>query len=187
MKDNCTPENFKCPMCRNKLEENQEEKINTNLQMKIKELFTEEYNEKFKILQEKKLLENSLKKINIIYGNDHKEIKEGKPSNSNPDVENKHSWKMSVELQGVNDPENFIEKVHFKLHPTFKQNLIICKKAPYSFGRIGWGTFDIPITIYWNSKFKMEPLKLNHELNFSGNGFFSKKIMKFDKDLFKGN
>ena len=33
------------------------------IQMKIKELFPEEYNEKFKILQEKKLLENSFRKI----------------------------------------------------------------------------------------------------------------------------
>ena len=36
-------------------------------------------------------------------------------------------------------------------------------KGPFTFSAIGWGTFDIPITIYWKDG---SILTLEHELSF---------------------
>ena len=36
--------------------------------------------------------------------------------------------------------------------------------------RIGWGTFDIPITVYWKKHLKKEITSFDHYLNFDGNG-----------------
>ena len=46
-----------------------------------------------------------------------------------------------------------IDKVEFELHPTFKNPLKTVKGGTgkkFELGMIGWGTFDIPITIYWS-------------------------------------
>lgn len=40
---------------------------------------------------------------------------------------------MFVKLYGIIHERKFVEKVEFKLHPTFRNNLIIMKNPPYSF------------------------------------------------------
>ena len=81
----------------------------------------------------------------------------------------------------------FIEKIEFKLHPTFKNNLITIKNPPYSLARIGWGVFLIPIKIYWKEYLKLEPTELSHFLCFSQDVKSDVKLIKIDKKIVEEN
>ncbi len=53
------------------------------------------------------------------------------------------------------------------LHPTFRNPKIIIRKAPFKLTSTGWGTFEIPIKIYWNDIFGVQGFKsLEHDLSF---------------------
>lgn len=56
--------------------------------------------------------------------------------------------------------------MHFELHPTFNPKDVIVEKGPFSIKRIGWGVFNIPITIHFKGKLKLPPLKVQHYLSF---------------------
>lgn len=45
--------------------------------------------------------------------------------------------------------QKFIQKVTYGLDPTFGTTEVTVKAAPYEMTRIGWGTFDVPITIHF--------------------------------------
>jgi len=170
---------FKCPLCRESLDKEKINEIDLNLEAKIIELFPKEYLEKFKALEKSKKLNSSLFKIRIIFGNTHSLIIEG--NNKNDD--NRHKWKMFLKLEGIKDEGKFIEKVEFKLHPTFTDNLIEMKKAPFEFSRIGWGIFNIPIKIVRKPLLNLEPTELSHFFSFEQNIKSDVKIIKIDKSL----
>ena len=82
------------------------------------------------------------------------------------------------------DMENYVEKIKFKLHPSFSPSKIIIKKYPFSVERKGWGIFNIPIKIYWKYNF-IEPTKLDHFLSFDGEGEQKLFTITVDKELIK--
>ena len=56
--------------------------------------------------------------------------------------------------------------------------------APYSIGFIGWGLFEIPITVEFMFKTgRREKLELNHFLSFEGKGSWKTIEIEFDKNL----
>jgi transcription initiation factor IIF auxiliary subunit len=57
--------------------------------------------------------------------------------------DNKYEWTCFVESSSANT----INKVIFKLHPTFKVNRITVNQSPFQITRVGWGTFPIGIDI----------------------------------------
>jgi len=68
------------------------------------------------------------------------------------------------------------------LHESFAQNYISLNNPPFSVRRIGWGYFDVIITIYWKKIAKQkQPLILTHELNFTGNGQKKKFVIKIEQ------
>ena len=102
-------------------------------------------------------------KLKVIFGNDHKEIK--------GTGQNNHEWCVFVRLANKDeDISNYITKVTFELHPTFLDPIIVKTKAPFEHTAIGWGTFNIPITIKWNPGLGLEATKVEHMLSFDGNG-----------------
>lgn len=169
---------LKCPLCRVKLNREKQYEIDTNLDKKIKELFPKEYIEKYKILEYNKKLNSSLFKIRITYGNRHRLIED-----DDDEIRNNHEWKMFVKLDGIFDEKKFIEKVEFRLHPTFRDNLIVVENPPYSFARIGWGVFLIPIKIYWKDCLNLEPMEFSHFLCFNRDIKSDVKIIKIDKKI----
>ena len=65
----------------------------------------------------------------------------------------------------------FIEKVRFGLHPTFgceHRDVRANSSGTFDLTYIGWGYFDMPITIYWQKStgIAQEPTTINHTLNF---------------------
>lgn len=84
-------------------------------------------------------------KLVIEYGNSHTKIID--PSNRGTNTE---SWTCFVNLRGLEGREKeYISRVEFTLHETFSIPLVKCMHPPFKVTRLGWGTFEIPIRIYW--------------------------------------
>lgn len=101
---------------------------------------------------------------------------------------NKHKWDAfvrfpSAEFQKYN--YKFVKEVRFELHETFKNNIRIVKAkkgSPLELGTVGWGTFDIPITVTFTKESGIvDPLTINHELSFDGNGKWRRIVYNVNK------
>ena len=109
--------------------------------------------------------------MKIRVGNRHKivEPKDAKKRNI-------HSWTCFAELVDDKQMEKcaaFISKVRFELHETFKNPVRETKAkngCHFELSSVGWGYFDIPITIFWTEETGLKPLSVNHELCFDGKG-----------------
>ena len=67
--------------------------------------------------------------------------------------------------------QKYVEKVKFGLHPSFGVTEFNVKSAPFEMKRLGWGTFEIPIEIYFRRDTgRRETLKVDHMLSFEGKG-----------------
>lgn len=174
---------FKCPLCREILNKNTNYEIDKDLDNKIKESFPKEYSEKYKVLEINKKLNSCYLKIKILFGNKHKLVEKPTDSHSNPNSQNNHEWTAFVKLEKNIEENKLIEKVEFRLHHTFRNNLIEKKYPPYSFTCVGWGVFEIPIKIYWKDFLKMEPTEITHFLCFDQDIKMDCKIIKIDKNI----
>ena len=72
---------------------------------------------------------------------------------------------MFVKCLGLKT-ERFIDKVELELHETFRTPKRTLTKAPFELTMTGWGTFDIPIKIYWKKCLNLGPEELGHMLSF---------------------
>ena len=55
---------------------------------------------------------------------------------------------MFVSLNGnIEETSQYIKSVTYKLHPTFKPNVIKVTEAPYLLSRVGWGSFAVEIDV----------------------------------------
>jgi len=86
--------------------------------------------------------------------------------------DNKHIWKMFVELLDTEqeeileeDASEVIDKVTFHLHPTFSPPSITVSEPPFEISRIGWGYFEVKVTVYWKNQ-NLQPSKFRHMLSF---------------------
>lgn len=161
----------KCPLCRTVNELNSDNlQVNHEIEEKIKSKFKDDYlkrEAKIKIVRASKF------KLKIDYGNEHKQLL-GVSGNA-------HKWKVFVRIEEAeNEEDYYIEKVTFKLHPTFGQSLRTIRHSPFELEANGWGVFNIPIKIYWQPRMRKEPTKLEHYLSFNGDGEFNRIIEKFE-------
>ena len=67
-----------------------------------------------------------LKSILFSIGNTHEEVKNPKPSKSQPQTKNTHRWTMYVTLANgkAEETSKYIKSVTYHLHPTFKPSVI---------------------------------------------------------------
>jgi hypothetical protein len=171
---------LKCPMCR-KVNNKISYSVNKTVENYIKTNFPTEYASRVKALEEYLKSQEGITKIKIIYGNTHELVTNPKSSKSDKTVKNSHKWSCFVKILGQ-DSSKFIRKVQFGLHPTFGTTEIDVKSAPFQMTRIGWGTFEIPIKIFWHYEFGIkEPLELEHCLSFEGTGESKVYIFKIEK------
>jgi hypothetical protein len=77
--------------------------------------------------------------------------------------DNVHKWGLSLEPGA----EKVVQQVEYILHPTFSERHITCNAAPFSFERIGWGTFtvDVALTLKTGKK-----IQAKHPLTFDDDG-----------------
>lgn len=80
-------------------------------------------------------------------------------------------FKWEVGLKAVDDDGithvqmPFISCVEFLLHETFEKPRRFIQKAPFSIIEIGWGGFDLNISLYFTDP-SQKPISLTHDLNF---------------------
>jgi len=84
-------------------------------------------------------------------------------------------------MEGAGAASKYIEKVTFDLHPTFRKNHYEYKKEPFELLMTGWGTFEIPIKIYWKEWLKLPPAHLEHHLSFDGEGETKTYMLEYEK------
>lgn len=80
------------------------------------------------MVEEKLKFVSFCKKLKFEYGNIHKLL--------NTDESNCHEWTLFIKLLNGNI-KDFVEKVEFQLHHTFKPPNIVIKKPPFKITRLG--------------------------------------------------
>ena len=127
-------------------------------------------------------------------GNTHEEL----PQSNNKflmehrsnEKQNKHKWTAFVQFKDEYMQMNIhklIHKVTFELHPTFKPNIreIILNKhnsnKAIKVSGIGYGFFDIPITIQWRPETGLNNDVFIHELCLYGDGKWGTTNIKINK------
>lgn len=109
---------------------------------------------------------------------------------------NPHKWTVFVKDLSEEEGgklDNFVEKVVFRLHPTFSPSSVEVTSPPYAVRRVsylwelhlpikwGWGTFTIGIKVYFKNFLAKPPLEFTHHLEFSHGGSSTTHEVQFDK------
>ncbi|CAJ0746187.1 20653_t:CDS:2 [Entrophospora sp. SA101] len=97
-----------------------------------------------------------------------------------PDGYSIREWKLTI--YAINDvgakfQANFIEKVEYNLHPTFKNPTRIMKKAPFTIIEKGWGEFDMNIRLFFPDK-SIDPWNIDFDLNFQKPHYEFHRLLK---------
>jgi transcription initiation factor IIF auxiliary subunit len=88
---------------------------------------------------------------------------------------------MSILQFNKNEFEDaIIKKVIFKLHPNFHPPVVEVINWPFEVTRIGWGTFNVEITIEFQDYLHLEKMIIDHNLNFDDEICSSSKIIPID-------
>ena len=175
---------FKCPLCRKALPIMSKFLIDNNLEALIKKEFPEEYFLQEKILASVKEKEDEIKKVQLIYGNTHNLLKDGKPLRSNPSLINNHEWTFFVRTADKNmDIKKFIKKIEVILDPSFGDVTVDLRNFPFEMKGVGYGEFTLSFKIYWQSWLKMQASSIDHQLSFQPKGKSSAYVLKYDKSL----
>eukprot|EP00747_Dinoflagellata_sp_TGD_P179277 gnl/TRDRNA2_/TRDRNA2_29841_c0_seq1.p1 gnl/TRDRNA2_/TRDRNA2_29841_c0~~gnl/TRDRNA2_/TRDRNA2_29841_c0_seq1.p1 ORF type:complete len:339 (+),score=19.03 gnl/TRDRNA2_/TRDRNA2_29841_c0_seq1:67-1083(+) len=101
---------------------------------------------------------------------------------------NKHCWTMFVEpvvegsaqetprhehagkwLKARTELSRHVKSVKFQLRPYFPSDVEL-RTAPFIATRIGWGYFDVAVTITWKPALRTSPFQVDHELCFERGG-----------------
>ena len=90
-------------------------------------------------------------------------------------------WTLYLHMQEDGEPvEKYLEKVIVKLHPTFRPPVLEFKKPPFEVTRVGWGVFEIGITLYFKDYTKKLPMDITWYLSFRDGGRSKTVDLEFD-------
>mmetsp|Transcript_10536 Transcript_10536/g.43548 ORF Transcript_10536/g.43548 Transcript_10536/m.43548 type:complete len:211 (+) Transcript_10536:78-710(+) len=86
---------------------------------------------------------------------------------------NSHKWTVYLRGAGGEDVDlsHVVSKVVFGLHPSFKQPQRVIESPPYEVTEMGWGEFEITITVHFHADANEKPLELTHALKLYEDGF----------------
>ena len=184
---------MECPLCRAvpPIDTFQLE-VNEVLQNKIRELAPEPFAQRETELREQNRLWGDFTNLKVTFGNRHKLINDN-PQNLGNGIVNRHEWTMFVKFEDISlDPNKIIEKVRYGLHPTFGREYMDIQPNPdgvFEMKFIGWGTFMIPIKVFFREEIKQgllnnqQTLEMQHYLCFDGDGLWKTIILPMKKDI----
>jgi transcription initiation factor IIF auxiliary subunit len=61
-------------------------------------------------------------------------------------------------------------KVDVILDPSFEDVVLPLKSEPFQLTRVGYATFQLNFTVYFQRHLKMKPLELYHDISFDPKG-----------------
>jgi len=171
-----------CSICRADLSQFNVETQNVNVVIAglIAKMFPEPYKERVEEASDEKEDRKNIFLKNIVIGNEHVKM-EQKGSK-----ENVHKWTFYVrDLDDVNGKlTDYVERIVVDLHPTFTPNKVELKEEPFQFSRLGWGTFELGVHIFFKPGTKKGTADFNHYLSFQGTGCKRTYQVEFDKRNF---
>jgi len=175
-----------CPLCRADFPESWNPTISKSLQTTIKNKFPTQFNQRKTELATVNQLQATKLRLYFACGNRHELVTNPRKARSNPAFTNKHCWTMYVKLKTKNPRDtarNYIRKVVYGLDPSFGATEVIVKQEPFELTKKGWGTFEVPIKIYWERWMKLPPMEIDHDLSFDGNGSHKGFFVEIDNKL----
>ncbi|KAK2152836.1 hypothetical protein LSH36_316g02025 [Paralvinella palmiformis] len=81
-----------------------------------------------------------------------------------------HDWVVFVRGPEGSNIQHFVEKVVFHLHESFPKPKRVVKEPPYSVAESGYGSFNLPIEIYFKTKEEPRKIKFDYDLFLHLNG-----------------
>jgi len=171
-----TTVNKACPLCRRDLSDFDQENATADkdlekailkdhsklLGQRAEEHKTDMEEEKHKIIKK------------LIVGNDCESAGNGRDKNWK-------KWTLYLDFEGRNgESASYIEKVVVKLHPTFSPPVLEFKKPPFEVSRVGWGVFEINLTVHFKESTKKQPMDITWYLSFRDGGRHKIVDLEFD-------
>ncbi|MCO5548129.1 hypothetical protein L7F22_001587 [Adiantum nelumboides] len=75
-----------------------------------------------------------------------------------------HKWTVYVRSISNEDLGSVIKRVIFTLHPSFSNPTRLVESAPFELTEVGWGEFEIGITVVFHGDAAEKPIELYHHL-----------------------
>jgi len=75
-----------------------------------------------------------------------------------------HDWSIFVRGAEGADISHFVEKVVFLLHESFPRPRRVCKEPPYKVSETGYGSFNLPVEVYFRNKEEPRKYRLEYDL-----------------------
>jgi len=75
-----------------------------------------------------------------------------------------HDWSIFVRGAEDADVSHFVKKVVFLLHESFTRPKRVCKEPPYKVSETGYGSFSLPVEIYFRSKEEPRKYRVEYDL-----------------------
>jgi len=112
----------------------------------------------------------------VSFGNKYTRLTEAREAGNAPaGCQQVHQWTMELTTESEADAA-LIEKVVYKLHPSFKRNPeITVKEPPFRLERVGWGLFRVFAEVHLRDG---RILPLEHELCFSQAETFQTRFLQ---------
>ena len=157
-------------MCRGVLPTHTNVVVEHNLVKMIRSKRQGSFDRQLQKLKDEGMLLADQIQIKFEYGNKHvmvpdQDVRQGS--------ENKHRWTMflrTVDRASDGPAFKYLEKVRYGLHPTFGVEYRDVKASTgneeFEMSYVGWGTFWIPITLYFKRGLRRDEVTLNHYLCF---------------------
>lgn len=103
-------------------------------------------------------------------------------SKDNPTNQFTHDWTVFVKGADGADISHIIERVVFHLHESFPKPKRVCKEPPYTLSESGYGSFTLPIDIFFKTTAKEDPRKhsINYELTLQLRGLPPLNVTKVE-------
>lgn len=174
------PNDFICPLCRNPIAADFKIITNKALENEFWGKYKEEYAKRIQDVEKLRKEDNVFEKAKFIYGNSHQNLQIFNKNNS-------HQWTFFIkgDAKSKYKIKDLIKKVDVELDPSFGGVVLTMRSDPFELTRKGFGEFTLVFKIFWQKWLKMEPLALEHHLNFQKDLTQKVHILKFNKELIK--
>jgi len=172
--------NKACPNCRADMSDFDQE--NPEIDKKLVKLLKKKYPVGIleRIEENKADMEEEKHKIvkKLVVGNDCTSVPK---KTKNEDDKDWKRWTLYLDMENEKDDiEKYLDKIVVHLHPTFSPPVLEFKKPPFQVERVGWGVFNIDITLYFQKNTKKPPMDISWYLSFRDGGRQKTVDLEFD-------
>lgn len=171
---------MKCPLCRAHFDKAFVPVVDIDLQQKLAEQYTEEFEERKQELIALKQWRGNKVPMRFAFGNLYKKSANPIKFWGDKNITCDNWFQLFVCLN--NDAEQtskFVSKVVYHLHETFRNPVRTVHEAPFLLAATAYGYFEVQIDIHFQKWTGLGKQTVNHMISFDKNG----KTQSFDMDI----